>query len=78
MELLKKCFPLSFGAKDIAGLIIKILIYLVVGIVAGVLLGVLSHIPVVNIVVGLVGGLVDLYCLAGIIITLLDYFKILK
>ncbi len=79
MALLKSLFPFSFGAKkDVAALIINILIYLVVGIIAGVLIGILIWIPIVGIIVGLVGGLIDLYVLAGIILSCLDYFKVLK
>ena len=39
MELLKKIFPFSFGAKDVAGLVIKCLILLVVGVVIGFVIG---------------------------------------
>ena len=79
METLKKIFPFSFTEKkDVAALIINILIQLVVGIGAGVLIGILARIPIVGIVVGLVGGLVDLYVLAGIVVSILDYCKVLK
>ncbi len=79
MELLKKIFPLSFKFSDsVANLVIGILIYLVAGAVAGVAIGLLAKIPVVGILIGLVGGLVDLYCLAGIVIQVLDFCKVLK
>lgn len=78
MDMLKKFFPLSFGSKDVANLVVKALIYLVVGIIAGFAIGILANIPVINLVTGLVGTLVDLYCVAGIVIAILDYLKILK
>lgn len=79
MELLKKYFPFSFGEKkDIAALIINCLIYLVVGIVIGFLIGILAGIPIIGIVIKLVGTLLDLYILVGIILSCLDYFKVLK
>ena len=79
MELLKKVFPYSFQAKkDVAALVINILIYLAVGLVAGFLIGILAKIPVLGMIIGLVGGLVDLYVLAGVVISVLDYMKILK
>ncbi len=79
MALLKKIFPYSFVAKkDVAALVINILIQLVVGIIAGVLIGILVKVPVLGIIISLIGGLVDLYVLAGIVISCLDYFKILK
>lgn len=79
MDMLKKFFPLSFGAKpDIASLVINILIQLVVSVVAGWVIGIVAAIPLIGIIFGLVGSLVGLYFLAGIILSLLDYFKLLK
>lgn len=87
METLKKLFPLSFKYTDsVANLIIGILIYLVVGIVGGVLIAlaglITGWIPVVGAVVGvllrLIGGLVDLYILAGIVIQILVFAKVIK
>ena len=79
MDILKTIFPFSFTKKDdLAALIINILIHLVVGAVAGFLIGILAGIPIVGIIVGLVGGLVDLYVLAGVVISVLDYCKVLK
>lgn len=79
METLKKIFPLSFKyTKDVANLVIGILIQLVVGIVAGVLIGILAKIPVLGIIIGLVGGLIDLYVLAGIVIQVLVFAKVIK
>ena len=79
MDILKKVFPYSFKAKDgVAGLIINILVYLVVGLVAGALIGIFAKLPIIGILIGLLGGLVDLYVLAGIVISVLDYLKVLK
>ena len=79
MDMLKKFFPLSFQPKaDMATLVINILIQLVVGVVIGWVISIVVLIPIVGLIVGLVGGLLDLYILAGIILSCLDYFKILK
>ena len=79
METLQKFFPLSFKyTKDVANLIIGILIYLVVGIVAGVALALCALIPIVNLLVGIAGTLVDLYCVAGIVIQILVFAKVIK
>ena len=79
MDILKKYFPYSFKEKkDVAALIINILIYLVVGIVVGALIGILALIPILGLVIGLVGGLVDLYILVAIVLSVLDYMKVLK
>lgn len=79
MELLKTVFPFSFQPKkDVAALVINILIYLAVGLVAGLLIGLLSKINVLGLIVSLVGGLADLYVTAGVVLSVLDYMKILK
>jgi len=78
MALLKKLFPYSFGMKDVASLVIRILIYLVIGFVIGFLIGILAKIPVLGIIFGLLGGLLDLYVFAAIVIACLDFFKVLK
>ena len=78
MDLLKQIFPLSFGSKDVASLVIKAIVYLVVGVIAGVLIGVLNHIPVVNWITGIVGSFIGIYVLIGIVVAILDYLKILK
>ena len=61
LALLKKIFPFSFAAKkDVAALVINVLIYLAAGIVAGILVGVLVKIPVIGVIIGIAGSLVDL------------------
>ena len=87
METLKKIFPLSFKRVDtVANLIIGILIYLVVGIVAGVLIAlstlIVGWIPVVGLIIGWVLGiassLIGVYVLAGIVIQILVFAKVIK
>lgn len=86
MDILKKLFPLSFRfAAAIGNLIVGILIYLVVAAIGGAILsviGILAVIPILGwllgIVLGLVGSLMDIYCLAGIVIAVLVFIKVLK
>ena len=79
MDTLKKIFPYSFKEKkDIAALIINILIYLVVGIIAGAVIGIFAKIPLIGIVISLIGTLADLYVFAGIVLSALDFAKVLK
>ena len=79
MELLKTVFPFSFQPKkDVAALVINILIYLAVGLVASLLIGLLSKINVLGVIVSLVGGLADLYVTAGVVLSVLDYTKVIK
>ena len=79
MDMLKKFFPFSFAAKDgIVGLVINLLIYFVAGAVIGVIMGILGLIPFIGAVIGIVGWIVEVYVGAGMILSLLDYFKVLK
>ena len=65
---------------------IGIVVYLIVAILASVAIYlatlITGWIPVVGAIVGwvlgIVGGLVDLYALAGIVLALLVYFKVIK
>ena len=72
MDTLKKFFPYSFGAKDVAGLVIKIVVYLVASAVLGFVIGL---IPLVG---GLVASLIGLYSTVGIVLAVRDYLKVLK
>jgi len=79
MDMLKKFFPFSFAAKDgVVGLVINILIYVVVGAVVGAIIGILGGIPIIGILVGIVCWLIEVYVAAGVILSLLVYFKVLK
>lgn len=78
MEILKKLFPLSFQAQDMAQLIIYCLIYIVAGAVLGFVIGLLSKIPVLGLIFTLIASLVGIYIAAGLTILFLYYFKILK
>ncbi len=78
MDMLKKIFPFSFKSKEVKDLVINIVIYLVASIVGGWLLGLLGGIPLLGVIFDLIGSLFGLYCLVGIVLAVLDYFKILK
>ena len=87
METLKKFFPLSFKRTDtVANLIVGILIYVVAEIIVGAVIGlstlIVGWIPVVGPIIGwalgVVGSLVGLYVLAGIVIQILVFAKVIK
>ncbi len=79
MKLLKTAFPVSFSMVDnVTNLVIGILIYLVGGAIAGALLGLLSGIFIIGILFSLIGSVLGLYCLAGIVLEVLLYTKVLK
>lgn len=78
-KLIRQLFPFSFTAKkDVLTLVIVVLIHIGAGAVIGFVINLFSHLFLVGLVIGLVGGLVDLYLLVGVVLTVLDYLKILK
>ena len=79
MDLVKKYFPYSFSKKKTRQDLIKaILIYLVAGFVGGLVIGLLGKIPLIGFLFGIVGTVVEIYVVAGIVLTVLDYKKMLK
>ena len=87
MEFLKKLFPLSWKfTKDVANLIIGIVVYVIAGIVAGALITVATMITgwipalgkLIAWALGVVGSLIGIYVLVGIIVLILVYCKVIK
>ena len=87
MDALKKFFPLSFKyIKDVSNLVIGILIQFVAIIIVGALIGLATFltawIPVVGAIIawalGLISSLLGLYFVAGIVIQILVYCKVIK
>lgn len=87
MDILKKFFPLSWKqVADVSSFVIGIIIYAVAAIIAGAVIFLATMltgwIPVVGALIGwalgLVGSLIDLYCVAGIVILILVYTKVIK
>lgn len=72
MDMLKKYFPLAFKEKDgIVGLVINIIIHLFANAVAGLIIWLLPFIA-------FLGGIIGLYFTVSVVLSILDYFKILK
>lgn len=83
METLKKIFPYSFKAKkDVVALIINIIVYFVAELIAGAIIGlattILGGIAILAWALGVAGSIVGLYALIGIVLSILDYLKVLK
>lgn len=80
MDTLKKFFPLSFGSKDVANLVIRIIIYVVIGFATGLAIGLLNnlHLPLLGFATSVIGFVVELYTTAGIVFAVLSYVKVLK
>ena len=79
MNLLKKYFPFSFRKKpETKELIIDILIHVIAGAIVGAVIGIFANIPVIKLITGLAGTIAELYVIAGIVLTIMDYKKLLK
>lgn len=80
MDLLKTLWPTPFKikSKDVSSFIVQLIIFAVVCIVFGILIGILAKIPVLGWIFGIFGGLVDLYCIVGIVLCILKFLDVLK
>ena len=80
MEFIKTFWPTPFKVKekDVASLVVQLIIFIVACAIAGVLLGVLAKLPVIGFVFGIVGGLLGVYNLVGIVLCILQFFGSLK
>lgn len=85
MDMLKKFFPFSFNVKekDVTSLIVSIIIYLVAGLVVGIVLGLIGGIlggilSLLGWIFGIANTAVGLYCLLGIVISVLNFLNVLK
>ncbi len=77
MDFLKKLWPTCFKVKekDVASLIVQLLIFLVFCIVGGFFIGIVIKIlPIL----GIFGGLVELYGVVGIVLCFLKFFDVIK
>lgn len=77
---LEKFVNLKFEKNaELFTMLVKIAIYLVFGLVAGVVLGIVGKIlSILWLVWWAVGTIVEVYNIAGIVLTLLDYFKVFE
>ena len=78
MDLLKKYWPHAFNASDEKTSIITLVVYLVVALILVPVIGFLGGIPVVGIIFKVIAFLVELYCAIGIVLVILNLFKVLK
>ena len=82
MKLIKTLFPLSFGAKNLISMIIKLVIYLLLPSILGFCAWLLSKLPVVGgifaWIFGILGGIVGIYCIVGIVLLILAFIGLIK
>jgi hypothetical protein len=73
MDVLKKFFPISFGARDVAGLVLRIIIYVLANAAMAFLIGLLRHVWLLGPLTFAMGGLTELYLVGGVVLAVLDY-----
>ena len=79
MEKIKPYFPFAFQAKaDAIALVINIVVHLIIGAVAGVVFSILGSIDLIGVLFNIAGSVVGLYLTVSLILSILDYLKVLK
>ena len=77
-DAVKKYFPHAFKAKDVKSLIIGLIVYALIAFVSGLVLGLLGIIPILGFIFRVIGWLFEVYCIAGVIITILVFIKVIQ
>lgn len=77
---LEKFVKLNFKSNaELFTMLVKIAAYLVFGVVAGIVLGIVGAIlPILGLVWWVVGTIVEVYNIAGIVLTILDFLKVFE
>ena len=70
---MRRFFPLSARVSNIGSMGTAILIYLAISIFSGALWGIVSVVPLLGPLLSLMVQMINLYCLAGIVTTVLFY-----
>lgn len=87
MDLIKKAWPYAFKVeRNVSSLVVNLIMWVVASVCAGLVLwlasALTSWIPVlgalIGIIVSLLGSLLELYCVIGLVLTVLVFLDILK
>ena len=78
LNAIKPYFPNAFKANSVKALVIALVIYAVITAVANIVTGLLGWIPVVGWLLGILAWLINIYCVAGVILSLLVFLKIVQ
>ena len=78
MDTIKKLWPQAFKANDVKSLVIAIVIYLVADFICGLVIGLLGGIPLIGLIFRLVGWVAGIYFFVGIVLSVLNFLKVLK
>lgn len=69
-------FPISAKVCDVKTLLISIAIYIVASVAVGFAAGLITWIPLVGTIIDFISRLFDLYCMGGILVSLMIFFKV--
>lgn len=79
MPILKKYWPMSFQVErgNVGSFAAQLLVFLVVCAVVGWLIGLLAHLWIIGWIFSLLGALLELYCVTGIVLSILVFVGII-
>ena len=75
---LRKYFPQAFASRDVRSLVVTLITYAIFSFLAGIVLGLLSGIPILGFIFSVIGWMVELYCVAGIVLAILVFLKVVQ
>ena len=80
MNIIKRFFPISAKLPTVKSLIIAIIIYVVAGAVVGTVMGLLAKLSpaIVDWLFRVVAWLADVYCSAGVVLSVLVFAKVIR
>lgn len=79
MSMIKPFFPLAFvPKKDVIALVINTVMHIIADAIAGLVIAGLGGLPLIGWAFSLVGSVIGLYFLVSLVLSILDYFNILK
>lgn len=70
-------FPLSAAAVTLKRFLLAVVVYIAASALSGFLLSSLTAIPLLGGAVGFISQLIDLYCLGGIVVSVMVFFKVI-
>ena len=80
MDILKQVFPIAFKSADKNEFISSLIIHVILLIVGSALIGLIAllDVAIINWLFGVLGTVLDLYCLGGIVISILIFLKVMQ
>ena len=78
LSSLRKYFPQAFASRDVRSLVVTLITYAIFSFLAGIVLGLLSGIPILGLIFSVIGWMVELYCVAGIVLAILVFLKVVQ